>query len=266
MADKKYSTILLEKDKNVATIILNRPKKFNAISPDLIIDMLDILQVIEDDHDIRAVLITGAGKAFCAGGDIQEDLVPVSKMNPAQWREYIKPFANMVRKLHALPKPVIAGINGVTVGGGCDIAMSCDIRISSSAAKFGYGYIKMGILSDMGGHYLLPRLAGSGAAKLFAFTGDIIDADEAFRIGLVDRLVPEDDFKQETDALVQKIANGPTSAIILIKEAMRRSGEMDLDASLDYAANLQSALLDSKDFVEGYTAFLEKRKPVFTGK
>ncbi len=266
MAEKKYSTILLEKDKQVTTIILNRPKKFNAISPELIVDMLDALQVIEDDSETRAVLITGAGKAFCAGGDIQEDLVPVSKMNPAQWRKYIKNFANMVRKLHAIPKPVIAGINGVTVGGGCDIAMSCDIRISSDTARFGYGYIQMGILSDMGGHYLLPRLVGSGAAKLFAFTGDIIDAAEAFRIGLIDRLVPENDFKHETDALVQKIANGPTSAIILIKEAMRRSSEMDIDASLDYALNLQSALLDSKDFVEGYTAFLEKRKPVFTGK
>jgi len=266
MISKEYKTILLTSKDQITTITLNRPKQYNAISPDLIADMLDAVKTVEHDADTRAVLITGAGQAFCAGGDIEDDLIPVSKMTPTEWRTYIKDFCDMIRNLHALPKPVIAGINGVAVGGGCDIAMACDIRIASDSARFGYGYIKMGIISDMGGHFFLPRLVGSGAAKLFAFTGDIIDAQEAFRIGLVDRLAPDKGFRDAVAELMQKIAAGPTSAIVLIKEAMRRSSAMDLDTSLDYALNLQSALLDSKDLVEGYTAFLEKRKPNFTGK
>lgn len=266
MSVKKYNTILVSKEKHITTITLNRPSKYNAISPELITDMIDAIKVVGEDSDTRAVLITGAGKAFCAGGDVQEDIIPVSKMRPSEWRAYIKSFCNMIRDLNAMPKPVIAGINGVTVGGGCDIAMSCDIRVASDKARFGYGYIKMGIISDMGGNYMMPRLVGSGAAKLFAFTGDIIDAKEAFRIGLVDKLVPANEFNDAVNNLVSKIANGPTAAIVLIKEAMRKSATMDLETSLDYTMNLQSAIIDSQDVVEGYTAFLEKRKPEFKGK
>jgi enoyl-CoA hydratase/carnithine racemase len=266
MSVKEFNTILVSKENYVTTITLNRPKKYNAISPELITDMIDAIKIVGEDSETRAVLITGAGKAFCAGGDVQEDIIPVSKMRPSEWRAYIKSFCDMIRNLNAIPKPVIAGINGVTVGGGCDIAMSCDIRIASDAARFGYGYIKMGIISDMGGNYLLPRLVGSGAAKLFAFTGDMIDAKEAFRIGLIDRLVADSEFNEKTNELVTKIASGPTAAIVLIKEAMRKSSTMDLDTSLEYTMNLQNAILDSQDLVEGYTAFLEKRKPVFKGK
>ena len=263
---KEYETIQITKEKQITTITLNRPDNYNAISPVLITDMIDAIKMIGEDEETRAVYVTGAGKAFCAGGDIEEDLIPVSKMKPKEWRAYINNFCIMIKDLNAIPKPVIAGINGVTVGGGCDIAMSCDIRVASDMARFGYGYIKMGIISDMGGHFMLPRLVGSGAAKLFAFTGDIMDAGEAYRIGLVDKLVPHDKFQDETAKLVNKIANGPTAAIVLVKEAIRKSMTLDLETSMEYAKNLQSAILDSPDIVEGYTAFLEKRKPNFQGK
>lgn len=266
MIDKKYENILVKTENQITKIVLNRPEKFNAISPELINDLTDAMPLIGSDEDTRAVVITGTGKAFCAGGDIQEDLVPVSKMSPKEWRAYIKSFCDVIRTLNRLPKPVIAAINGVTVGGGCDIAMSCDIRIASDKARFGYGYIQMAIISDMGGHFMLPRLIGPGRAKLFAFTGELIDAGEAERIGLVDRLAPDDKFNDAVDALATKIATGPTAAIVLIKEAMRRSATMDLDTSLDYALNLQSSILDSEDLKEGCSAFLEKRKPNFKGK
>jgi len=266
MAYGKYNTINVTKEEQITTIVLSRPEKLNALSPEMIDELDSVIPLIEKDKDTRAVVITGSGKAFSAGGDIELDLIPVSKMNPMQWREYIKQFCMVVKGIYYMEKPVIAAINGVTVGGGCDIAMACDIRIASKKARFGYGYIKMGIISDMGGHFFLPRLVGRGKAKLFAFTGDLIDAMEAERIGLVDKLVSEDDFNKEVKKVVEKIACGPTAAITLIKDAMEKSRSVNLDASLDYAVNLQSALLDSEDFREGYTAFLEKRKPVFKGR
>lgn len=149
---------------------------------------------------------------------------------------------------------------------GSDIAMSCDIRIASNVARFGYGYIKMGIILDMGGNDMMPRLVGSGPAKLFAFTGDIIDAHEAFRIGLIDKLVKESEFTDAVNELVSKIAGGPTAAIVLIKEAIRKLSTMDLETSLDYTTNIQCSIIDSQDVVEGYASFLEKRKPDFKGK
>lgn len=262
----EYENILVAKEGPITTIILNRPKQLNALSPNLIDDMNRCVEEIEDDKDTRAVVITGTGRAFSAGGDIELDIIPVSKMNPMQWREYIKDFCRLIKRLNYSNKPYIAAINGVTVGGGCDIFMSCDIRIASDKAKFGHGYIKMGIISDMGGNYLLPRLIGPGKAKLFAFTGDIISAEKAEKIGLIDEVVPDEQFTEEVQRIAQKIANGPSAAIGLTKEAMRRSAHMNLDESLDYSANLQSALLDSEDFGEGLKAFLEKRSPVFRGR
>lgn len=262
----QYKNIVIRKNGPITTITLDRPQKLNAISPGLIADLLAALPAIERDADTRAIVITGTGRAFSAGGDIQEDLIPVSKMTPREWRQYIHGFCDMIRTLFGLAKPVIAAINGVSVGGGCDLALACDIRIASDKAKFGYGYIKMGLIPDMGGNYFLPRTVGLGIAKLLAFTGDLIDAREAERIGLVDRVVPDADFKKEVEALVRKIANGPTAAITLIKEAMRRSLNMDLDTSLDYAASLQGTILDSEDIREGIRAFLEKRSPRFKGR
>jgi len=266
MDNTKYENILISKEKQITKIILNRPDKLNAISPGFIEDLYKALPIIENDSDTRAVVITGSGRAFSAGGDIQEDLIPVSGMTPMEWKAYIKNFCEVIKKIYYMAKPVIAAINGVTVGGGCDLAMSCDIRIASDKAKFGHGYIRMGIISDMGGHFFLPRIVGTGKAKLLAFTGDLIDATEAERIGLVDRVVPADEFEKGVDELVQKIANGPTTSIVFIKEAMQRSSTMSLEASLDYSLNLQSALLASEDLKEGINSFLEKRKPNFMGK
>jgi len=266
MKKTEFKNIIVEIEDGILKIILNRPKQLNALSPDLIDELWTTLNTIPEYPTIRAVLITGNGKAFSAGGDIELDLIPVSKMTPMEWRRYIKKFCAVIQMVYHLEKPVIAAINGVTVGGGCDLAMACDIRIASTAAKFGHGYIKMGIISDMGGHYFLPRLIGAGKAKLFAFTGEIISAEEAEHIGLIDRLVPEGQFEEKVAELTKKIAFGPTEAIILAKEAMHRSSAMNLEESLEYSYNLQSALLDSEDFKEGFTAFIENRKPVFKGK
>lgn len=266
MSQLKYDTILVNKENQVTTVTLNRPELLNAISPELIDDLYNAMGAIEKDDDTRAIVLTGKGKAFSAGGDLEKDLIPVSKMTPMEWKKYFVYFTSLTQRIYNLKKPVIAAINGVTVGGGCDLAMACDIRIASDKARFGHGYIKMGIIADMGGNYLLPRVIGLGRAKLFAFTGDLIDAREAERIGLIDKLVPADKFEEETAKLVKKIATGPTAAIIFTKEAMRRSLNMSMDDAFEFSVNLQSALLDSEDFKEGYTAFLEKRKPAYKGR
>ncbi|MFC1859568.1 enoyl-CoA hydratase/isomerase family protein [Thermodesulfobacteriota bacterium] len=266
MAEKQYETILFSKEDTIARITLNRPEIYNPMSPQLMNDLNDVLSLIGKDDDIRVVVITGAGKAFCAGGDIELDLAQVGKMSPFEWREYDEGFCQVIKKIYWMEKPVIAAVNGVAVGGGCDLAMACDIRIASEKARFGMAYVNMGIIPDLGGNYFLPRLMGVGRAKLMAFTGKILNAQEADHFGLVDVLVPENEFAEAVEELVQKLANGPTKAIAMAKIAINRSLHMSLDDSLDYSSSLQYSLLQTDDHVEGYTSFLEKRKAEFKGK
>jgi len=154
----------------------------------------------------------------------------------------------------------------VTVGGGCDLAMACDIRIASDKAKFGHGYVRMGIISELGGNYFLPRLIGLGRAKLFAFTGELIDAKKAEEFGLIDQLVPDSEFNTHVKELAQKLARGSTKSIGMSKIAMNRSLNMDLEASLEYSQNLAFFTMSTEDHKEGYKAFLERRAPIFKGK
>lgn len=263
---EKYETILIERDNGIVTIILNRPKNLNAMSPQLMYEMNSALKEVLEDRTIKVLVVTGTGRAFCAGGDVELDVANVSKLSSYEFREYMKNFYSVIQKIYHMEKPVIAAINGVAVGGGCDLAMACDIRIASEKAKLGMAYIAMGILSDLGGVYFLPRLVGMGRAKLLTLTGDIIDAKYAEQIGLVDQVIPENEFKCVVDKLAKKLANGPSLAIGLYKHAMHKSSNMDLDTSLIYTNHLQYLLINTEDHKEGFTAFLEKRKPVFKGR
>ena len=263
---EKYGTILIEKDKGITTITLNRPDKLNAQSPQLMQELSSALVEAEEDDNARVLIITGAGRAFCAGGDVELDVSHVATLSAFEWREYIAKFYGVHQRIYHMEKPVIAAINGVAAGGGCDLAMACDIRIASEKAKFGMAYIGMGIISDLGGIYFLPRLVGMGKAKLLSFTGDIIDAKYAEQIGLVDQVVPENELKPVVDELARKLANGPSLAIGMYKHTMHKSANMDLDTSLKFVNHLQYLLLNTEDFKEGFKAFLEKRKPVFKGK
>lgn len=263
---ENYEAIFVEREGGILTITLNRPKNLNAMSPQLMGDLKSALIEAAKDSEIKVLVITGAGRAFCAGGDVELDLAYICKLSSLEVREYLAGFASVIQTIYHMEKPVIAAINGVAVGGGCDLVMACDIRIASEKAKFGMAYIRMGIVSDLGGVYFLPRLVGMGRAKLLCFTGDIVTAEYAEKIGLVDQVVPESELKGAVDELAKKLASGPTQAIGLYKHALHQSSHMDLDTSLLYTNQIQQLLVTTEDFKEAFTSFLEKRTPNFKGR
>jgi 2-(1,2-epoxy-1,2-dihydrophenyl)acetyl-CoA isomerase len=263
---KLYKNILTAKEGGIFTITLNRPEVYNAISPELFHELDEAVEEAAKDGETRVVVITGAGKAFCSGGDVNLDVSQVSRMTPFEWREYDGRFCETIKKIYWMEKPVIAAVNGIAGGGGCDLALACDIRIASENAKFAMFYVRMGIIPDIGGNYFLPKLVGLGRAKLIAFTGDFVDAATAERWGLVDVLAPAGEFDATVRELAQKLAKGPTKAIGMAKIAINKSLHMDLETSLDYSSNLQVFLFSTEDHREGYQAFLEKRKAAFKGR
>jgi 2-(1,2-epoxy-1,2-dihydrophenyl)acetyl-CoA isomerase len=262
----QYKTLLVTIENGIARVTLNRPEVYNAMSPELMHELADALSSVAKNDEARVVVLTGAGKAFCSGGDVSLDVSQVSKMTPFEWREYDRKFCESINLAHWMEKPVIAAINGICGGGGCDLAMACDIRVASEEARFAMFYVRMGIIPDLGGNYFLPRLVGLGRAKLIAFTGDIIDAKQAEHYGLVDMLAPAGEFPAAVQNLAEKLAKGPTKAIAMTKLAMNKSLHMDLETSLEYSSNLQVFLFNTEDHREGYQAFLDKRKAQFKGK
>jgi 2-(1,2-epoxy-1,2-dihydrophenyl)acetyl-CoA isomerase len=265
-AKRELRSVLLSQEENIATVTLNRPEVLNAMSRGLMEDLRKAVDIIAKDETIRAVIINGAGRAFCAGGDLR-DGAPMRNMHPLEYTEYINDvFFEPIKRIIWIEKPVIAAIKGFAVGGGFDLAMACDIRIAARGTKMGSVFIRMGILPELGGIYFLPRLAGVGMAKLLAFTGKLITAEEAQHIGLVEKLVPEEELDKAARDLAEKLAKGPTKAIAMTKMAINRSLNMDLESSTDYCWRLNSLLLQTEDFHEGLTAFLQKRAPIFRGK
>lgn len=264
-AKREFKTALLSQEAKVATVTLNRPEVLNSMSPALMKDLTKAADIVAKDEDIRAVIINGAGRAFCAGGDVQ-DIARMSKMSPLDYREYINEFFELIRRIVWMEKPVIAAIKGFAIGGGFDLAMACDIRVAAKGTKMGSAFIKMGLIPELGGIYFLPHLVGVGMAKLLAFTGDFITAEEAERIGLVEKVVPEEELDKSARDLAEKLARGPTKAIAMTKIAINRSLNMDLESSTDYCWRLNPLLLQTEDYHEAFTAFLEKRAPIFKGK
>jgi enoyl-CoA hydratase len=265
-ADTSFENVLVSREGNVATITLNRTRFFNAMSPELMADLGKAVALVDKDDGARAVIIQGAGPHFCAGGDVKEDVAEVSGMTSREYREYVQRFFAVHRAIYSMQKPVLAAIKGYAIGGGCDLAMSCDIRIAADNARMGNAYIRMGIVPELGGMYFLPRLVGLGNAKLLLFTGDFIDANEALRMGLVQKVVPEAELDKTARELAQRLANGPTLAIGMTKLALNKSVDLDLENSTDYCQAIAVGLFQTQDHKEAYTAFLEKRKPVFRGK
>ena len=261
---RSLQTMILEKQGGLAIITLNTPERLNAMSPQQIMDLVDVCAELGEDEEIRAVVITGAGRAFLAGGDVETDIKPLSSMTPSEFNVYMKRADYFYRALADMEKPVIAAINGYAVGAGLDLAMSCDIRIASEDAKLGQFFVKMGLLPEAGA-YLMPRLIGLGRAKLLSLTGDLIDGKEAERIGLVEKVVPADQLMPTALELANKFANGPR-CIGMMKKQLNESMGMSFEAALDYAIRLQYQCIHSADHKEAVNAFLEKRKPLFKGK
>jgi enoyl-CoA hydratase/carnithine racemase len=260
----KYQKLILTKENGIATIILNRPEVLNALNAKLSEELELAIEEVRKDNAVRVLVITGAGRAFCAGGDMKD--LPVSPGDVVATTAALEQLHKVLLGVRQLEKPVIASVNGVAVGGGCDLALMCDIRIASENAKFGEAYVHVGGTSDSGGTYLLPHLIGTAKACELLFTGDMIDAKEAERIGLVNKVVPADKLTSTTQELAAKLAKGPPIAIGMMKTAIYMSLTQDIESAFCHTLYMTSLCLQTEDAKEGIAAFAEKRPPVFRGK
>ncbi len=255
-------TLLIRIEKPVAWIILNRPDKLNALSPTLLKELSHTLDELEDRNDVRVIIIKGSGRAFSAGADV----TAFAGVTPIQVLIFSRKFQELTLKIQYYSKPVIMAIHGYALGGGLELAMSGDIRIASEDAMLGQPEINLGFIPGAGGTQRLPRLAGISRAKELIYTGDMIPAKEAYRIGLVDKVVPPERLDQEARALALKISEKPPLALMAAKYAINLGMETNIWTGLNLEASLFSLLFSTEDVIEGVTAFFEKRKPKFKGK
>ncbi len=253
-----YENIIFEKEENIATITFNRPEAMNALNNQTRAEFGQAIQDVASDDAIKVLILTGSGKAFVAGSDIKE----FNATTPFAAHSIMR-LGEMVEKLE---KPVIAAVNGFCLGGGNEIAMGCDIIIASEKAKFGQTEINIGIIPGGGGTQRLPRLIGASRAKELIYTGDIIRAEEADRLGLVNRVVPMDELMPAAKELAKKIAAKSAAALKLAKTAINRGMQTNLESGLKYEYELYSLSLSLEDKLEGVNAFLEKRAPKFVGR
>jgi len=258
-----YKTLLYEKKDNIGLVTVNRPEKLNALSNELIQELDELLDGVENDEDLRVLVVTGAGeKAFVAGADIQE----LVDRDAVVGRKVSRTRQAVFYRIENMPIPVIAAVNGYAVGGGLELALACSIRIGSENAQFGAPEVKLGIIPGDGGTQRLPRLVGLGRAMEMVLTGDFIDAQEAYRIGLINKVVPQDRLMETTMALAEKIAKRPPLAVQYAKEVVNRSQEGDVASGYALESSLHALTCTTEDKKEGVQAFLEKRKGTFKGK
>jgi len=259
-----YKALLVDRVDGIATLTMNRPEARNALDIQMREDLVSALDEIERDPAARVVVLTGAGGHFSAGGDVKS--MAARRHSPVEGRERVEMLNRFVLRLFNFPKPTIAMVDGFAVGAGCNIALGCDMIIASDRAKFGEVFLKIGLVPDGGGTWLLQRLVGLAKAKEMVLTAEIIDAAEALRIGLVNRVVPAVELETTTRALAGRIATGPPLAATLAKSLLNRAATVDLAAALEGEAFGQSNAISSEDHAEGVRAFLEKRAPKFQGR
>jgi 2-(1,2-epoxy-1,2-dihydrophenyl)acetyl-CoA isomerase len=266
------TALLFEKQGGVATLTLNRPSARNALTDAMFLDMERMLIEIEADAAVRVLILTGSGQGFSAGADLK----PVSKEERRRSRassfpgdqggDILDRGNRCILRLQRLPKPVLGSINGDAVGIGCSLALATDLRIASDTARFGVVFSRIGLGPDGGASYFLPRLAGSAKALELLFLGDLIEAAEALRLGLVNRVVTKDALENTTAELADRLASGPTLAYGFAKNAVYQGANLPLESALDLEARNQNVAGRSFDAKEGIKAFLEKRKPEFRGR
>ncbi len=262
-----YDTIIMEKEAYIGTLILNRPEKLNVLNDKMFQEICTALDEAAEDDQIRVLVITGAGRAFCAGGEIGSMPGAEGGRSPEEYRQHLSKVQNTYLKLYNFEKPTIAMVNGVAVGGGFDLALACDMRVGSEKAKFMVAFTRIGLIPGTGGMWLMPRILGMAKACELIFTGDFIEGEEAEKTGILSKLVSSENLEKETMALAAKIAKGPPIAIKLAKMQLYRGLELsNLEAALQYTAAAQLIVFSSEDHKEGVRAFMEKREPVFQGK
>jgi len=260
MDNGEYKSLLLEKSGKVLKISLNKPESRNALNMEMRVDLKKVMGSLCEDPQIRALILTGVGKAFCAGGDLRTMQVPMPDL---AGRKRLKDLHGWLNTLINLEIPVIAAVNGVAAGAGCSLAMACDLIVAAEDARFVFSVVKLGLIPDGGSLYFLPRLVGLPRAKELMFSGRVIEASEALAIGLVNKVVPADQLMPTVEELAGELAQGAGKAIALTKRLLNLSMSSDLESILEFEALGQDICFGTEDFGEGRKAFLEKRKPVF---
>ena len=253
----------VEVDGPIATLTLDRPAALNALTVPVKVALREALESLAADRGVRVVILTGAGRAFCAGQDLAERDEPDAAPLEVEVRERYNPI---IRALRSMGQPVIAAVNGVAAGAGASLAFACDLRIAAEDARFVLAFGRIGLVPDSGATWFLPRLVGPAKAAELALVGDPLDAAEALRLGLVSRVVPGDELMSEARALAVRLAEGAPLALALTKAALQRSMTIDLDEALEGEAKLQGIAGASADHAEGLAAFREKRPPRFSGR
>ncbi|MBI1733638.1 MAG: enoyl-CoA hydratase/isomerase family protein [Candidatus Rokubacteria bacterium] len=262
-----YECLIYEAKDAVATLTLNRPDRMNALGGSLRDDLYDALRRAIDDDTVRVVVVTGAGKGFCAGGDVKAMQEAKEQQRERPLIEKVAPGRDRtVLLMRDSPKPLIAAVNGAAAGAGMNLALACDIRIASTAAKFSQAFVRRGLHPDWGGTYFLPRVVGMAKAAQMIFTGEVIDAEEALRLGIVSAVHAPEQLLPATYALAAKIAAGPPIAIRLARRALHHNQEVDLKAALEFETFAQNVCFETEDAREGIRAFVEKREPKFAGR
>jgi len=261
-----YKTLLIEEEDNIFKITMNRPEAMNALSTDLAMELIQVFEDLTNKENIRAVILTGSGRAFSAGGDVKQMLTVVGTDAPSQFRLALDIYHKLILLMRQLPKPVIAAVNGVAAGAGFNLALACDVRIAAKAAKFSQAFIRIGLIPDFGGTFFLPRIVGWAKAMELMMTGELLDAEQAKNLGLVNLIVDNGELLTTAGFFAKQASELPTSAIGRLKRLLDSSYHASLSEQLELEAQLQMECSATADFAEGVKAFVEKRHAKFQGR
>jgi enoyl-CoA hydratase/carnithine racemase len=259
-----YSHFVFENNDGVATIRLNDPDKLNALTFDTYAELERVFADTARDDSVKVIVLTGSGRGFCSGGSLNEIIGPLLKMAKPELHQFTRLTCKVIRNMRNLEKPIVAAVNGMAAGAGAMLMLAADLRIFSEQARTAFLFVKVGLSgADMGALYLLPRIVGLGKATELVYFGDTIDAHEALRIGLANRVVPAEKLMEAAYHWAHRLKDGPRYALGVTKRLLEYEASVDLDTALDAEANAQAECMEKPDFAEGYAAFVEKRAPRF---
>ncbi len=258
------TSFLYEVDAGIATITLNRPERLNALTFEVYKELRDTFQRLDTESGVRAIIITGAGRAFCSGGDVEDIIGALLGRDLKALQEFTRLTCDLILAMRRCRRPIVGALNGTVAGAGAVIAAACDIRVAAESAKIAFLFTKVGLSgADMGAAWLLPRIVGYGHATEMLLTGDFVDAKRAYEIGLYNRVVPQAQVLAEARAVAEKLARGPTAALGVTKQALEAEAALDFEAALAYEAEVQAQLMQGPNFREAHEAFRAKRDPKF---
>lgn len=259
-------SFLYEAHDGIATVTLNRPERLNALTFEVYRELTDTFAQLRSEKSVRVVVITGAGRAFCSGGDVRDIIGKLQGRDAEGLLEFTRMTCELVRNIRACPQPVIASLNGTTAGAGACIALASDFRFASAEARIAFLFVKVGLSgADMGAAFLLPRLVGLTRAAELLYTGDFLSAEEAHCIGLYNRVISPDELQTETRQFAEQLTRGPAFALSMTKEMLNRELNVSFNTALEWEAQAQATCMQHPDYREAYEAFMEKREPRFKG-